>query len=302
MGAIGYMLKPVQREALQDAFSKIEARIKQDIRKVLVVEDNEIQRGAIQHLIADNHVEIVAVEDGTKALQALAKFSFDCMIMDLNLPDMSGFQLLEKMNQQENQSYPPVIVYTGRSLTRDEEAQLARFSQSVIIKGARSPERLLDEVTLFLHQVESEMTTKKQGLLADLRNREKIFESKTIMIVDDDMRNTFALTAALENKGGRIVIAKNGVECLKKLEEEKNVDIVLMDIMMPIMDGYETMREIRKNPKYKKLSIIALTAKAMKDDRDLCLQAGANDYLAKPVDIDKLLSLMRIWLSVGRGT
>ncbi|MBC7465067.1 MAG: response regulator, partial [Bdellovibrio sp.] len=301
MGAIGYTMKPVKRETLKEAFGKIEERLHQDIRKVLIVEDNAIQRGAIQKLIEDTHLETMGVESGAEAIAALAKYSFDCMIMDLNLPDMSGFELLEKMNLQENQTYPPVIVYTGRALTRDEEAQLAKHSQSVIIKGAKSPERLLDEVTLFLHRVESQMNPQQKTLLEDLRNREKIFETKTIMIVDDDMRNTFALTAALESKGGRIVIAKNGEECLRKLETEGHVDIVLMDIMMPVMDGYQAMREIRKNPKYKKLAIIALTAKAMKDDRDLCLQAGANDYLAKPVDIDKLLSLMRIWLSASRG-
>jgi len=301
MGAIGYMMKPVKRETLDEAFAKIEGKLHQDIRKILIVEDNDIQRKAIQKLIEDTHIETLTVESGSKALDALEKYSFDCMIMDLNLPDMSGFQLLEKMSQFQNGSYPPVIVYTGRALTSNEEAELAKYSQSVIIKGAKSPERLLDEVTLFLHRVESQMNPQQKSLLENLRNREKIFESKTIMIVDDDMRNTFALTAALESKGGRIVIAKNGQECLQKLEAEPHVDIILMDIMMPIMDGYQAMREIRKNPKFKKVSIIALTAKAMKDDRELCLQAGANDYLAKPVDIDKLLSLMRIWLSANRG-
>ena len=184
-------------------------------------------------------------------------------------------------------------------MTREEEMQLNKYSHSVIIKGAKSPERLLDEVTLFLHGVESKLDSKKKDILANVRNRERIFEGKTIMIVDDDMRNTFALTAALEQKGAKIVIAKNGEESISKLDAEKEVDLVLMDIMMPVMDGYEATKQIRKNPKFKRLPIIALTAKAMKDDRQLCIEAGANDYLSKPVDLDKLLSLVRIWITAG---
>lgn len=299
MGAIGYMIKPVKHDQLLDAFARIEDRMRQDIRKVLIVEDNEIQRGAIQKLIEDKYLETVAVESGDQALKILGEQSFDCMIMDLNLPGMSGFDLLAKMNAADNQSYPPIIVYTGRSLSKDEEDNLNRYSSSVIIKGAKSPERLLDEVTLFLHKVESNLDANKQGMIENVRNREKVFETKTIMIVDDDMRNTFALTAALEQKGAKIVIAKNGEESLKKLAADRSIDIVLMDIMMPIMDGYEAIRRIRKEAVFKKLPIIALTAKATKDDQQLCLAAGANDYLSKPVDLDKLLSLIRIWLSAG---
>lgn len=299
MGAIGYILKPVKRSELVEAFRKIEEKIRQDIRKILIVEDNEIQREAIRKLIEDKNIETVAVGTGEKAIQMLAQDSFDCMIVDLNLPDMSGFDLLEKMNTDEKHSYPPTIVYTGRELTRDEESQLQRYSHSVIIKGAKSPERLLDEVTLFLHRVESDLDVKKQGILQDLRNRDKVFEKRTVMVVDDDMRNIFALTAALEQKGARIVIAKNGQESLDKLASEKNIDIVLMDIMMPIMDGYEAIRRIRSQQEFKKIPIIALTAKAMKDDEQRCLEAGADDYLSKPVDLEKLLSLTRIWLMSG---
>ncbi len=302
MGAIGYMIKPVKREQLIEAFEKIQGKIQQDIRKVLVVEDNSIQRNAIQKLIEDKTIETIAVENGADAIAMLGKHSFDCMIMDLNLPDMTGFDLIEKMNANDDQSYPPIIVYTGRSLSRDEEMKLNRYSHSIIIKGAKSPERLLDEVTLFLHRVEARLDGKKQDVLENLRNREMIFDGKTIMIVDDDMRNTFALTAALEQKGAHIVIAKNGEESLAKLATEKVIDIVLMDIMMPVMDGYEAIRHIRKDPKFRKLPIIALTAKAMKDDRQLCLEAGANDYLSKPVDLDKLLSLIRIWITAGRNS
>ncbi len=299
LGAIGYMLKPVKRDQLVDAFKRIEEKMRQSIRKVLIVEDNEIQRGAIQKLIEDRFLETVAVENGIMALKILEEQSFDCMIMDLNLPGISGFDLLEKMNETANQTYPPIIVYTGRSLSKEEEDKLNRYSRSVIIKGAKSPERLMDEVMLFLHKVESSMDISQKDMLENVRNREKVFENKTIMIVDDDMRNTFALTAALEQKGAKIVIAKNGEESLRKLDSDRSIDIVLMDIMMPIMDGYEAIRRIRKDVVFKKLPIIALTAKATKDDKLLCLQAGANDYLSKPVDLDKLLSLIRIWLSAG---
>lgn len=299
LGAIGYMLKPVKKEQLIEAFQKIEEKIKQGIRKVLIVEDNKVQRNAIQQLISDKTIETVAVETGKEAYQLLRELSFDCMIIDLNLPDMTGFELIEKINSNDDYSAPPIIVYTGRSLTREEEMQLNKYSHSVIIKGAKSPERLLDEVTLFLHGVESRLDSKKKNILENVRNREKIFDGRKIMIVDDDMRNTFALTAALEQKGAQIIIAKNGEESLAKLSTEKDVDLVLMDIMMPLMDGYEATREIRKNPQFKKLPIIALTAKAMKDDRQLCLEAGANDYLSKPVDLDKLLSLVRIWILAG---
>jgi CheY-like chemotaxis protein/signal transduction histidine kinase/CHASE3 domain sensor protein len=299
LGAIGYMLKPVKREQLIEAFEKIELKIKQNIRKVLIVEDNKVQQNAIQKLIEDKNLETVTADTGNEAFSLLSQGVYDCMIMDLNLPDMSGFELLEKINSSFNKDYPPIIVYTGRSLSREEEIQLNRYSRSVIIKGAKSPERLLDEVILFLHRVETDLDDKNQESFENLRNREKIFENRTILIVDDDMRNNFALTAALEQKGAKIIIAKNGQESLEKLESEKGIDIVLMDIMMPVMDGYEAIREIRKKPQFKKLPIIAQTAKAMKEDHQLCIQAGANDYLSKPIDLQKLLSLIRIWLTAG---
>jgi CheY-like chemotaxis protein len=217
------------------------------------------------------------------------------------LPDMSGFDFLDQLAEHENYSHPPVIVYTGRDLNRDEEEKLRRQSQSLIIKGASSPDRLLNEVTLFLHKVESKLEPDRQKMLEGLRSRERTFDNKTVMIVDDDIRNVFALTAALEQKGAAVVIARDGQEALDKLAAESQVDMVLMDIMMPVMNGYEAMREIRKQARFTRLPIIALTAKAMKDDRELCLSAGANDYLAKPVDTEKLVSLIRIWMSYGEG-
>lgn len=301
MGAIGHMMKPVAHNQLLEVFEKVDQKVKQRKHKVLIVEDNKVQSSAIQKLIEDKSLETMAVESGQAAIDILNKVDFDCMIMDLNLPDMSGFDLVDKMNEMKdnNKVLPAIIVYTGKSLSRDEEHELNRHSRSVIIKSALSPERLLDEVTLFLHRYESDLDAGKQDMLQNLRHREKIFENRVVMVVDDDMRNTFALTAALEQKGAKVVIAKNGQESLEKLSNEKIVDIVLMDIMMPIMDGYEAIRQIRKQDRFKKLPIIALTAKAMKDDQQLCLDAGANDYLAKPIDLDKLMSLVKIWMTAG---
>jgi CheY-like chemotaxis protein/CHASE3 domain sensor protein len=296
LGAIGYALKPVQRTELEEAFRRFEARLAQRARNVLVVEDDERQRDSIRRLLETGDVAITAVMSAGEALAALRARTFDCMVMDLNLPDLSGYELLEKMAAQEEVSFPPVIVYTGRSLSQQEEQALHRFSRSIIIKDARSPERLLDEVTLFLHQVEAELPPERQRMLRDARDREAAFEGRRILIVEDDVRNVFALTAVLEPKGARVEIARNGREALDHLAANPDVDLVLMDIMMPEMDGLEATRELRKDPRFARLPIIALTAKAMIDDREKCLDAGANDYIAKPLDVDKLLSLARVWI------
>jgi len=221
--------------------------------------------------------------------------------MDLNLPDLSGYELLQQMTEQDGVSFPPVIVYTGRALSRDEEQQLRRFSKSIIVKDARSPERLLDEVTLFLHQVESELSAEHRQMLQAARSRESALEGRTVLVVEDDVRNVFALSSILEPTGIRVEIARNGREALDALARADGgaspaIDLVLMDIMMPEMDGYAAMREIRSRPEWRRLPIIALTAKAMKDDQEKCLAAGANDYIAKPLDVEKLLSLVRVWM------
>jgi CheY-like chemotaxis protein len=213
-------------------------------------------------------------------------------VMDFNLPDLSGYDLLEKMAGQDDVAFPPVIVYTGRALSIEEEQRLRRYSKSIIIKDARSPERLLDEVTLFLHQVESKLPPERQQMLKAARNRDSSLEGRRVLIVEDDVRNIFALSSVLEPKGAKIEIARNGLEALDALA----VDMVLMDIMMPEMDGFTAMREIRKRSEWKKIPIIALTAKAMKDDQEKCLAAGANDYIAKPLDVEQLLSLVRVWM------
>jgi len=296
MGAVGYAMKPTTREELKDVFGRLEAKLAQKVKRILLVEDDALQRESMSRLIEDVDIEITAVEFGAQALEQLRDTVFDCMIIDLKLPDMDGSELLERMAKEDICSFPPVIVYTGRNLTRDEEAALLKYSRSIIIKGARSPERLLDEVTLFLHKVESDMPPERQKMLKSARSREKAFEGRTILVVDDDVRNVFALTSALEQKGALVEIARNGLEAIDKLQHDAGIDLVLMDIMMPEMDGFTAMQEIRKDARFAKLPIIAVTAKAMKDDQDRCLRAGANDYLAKPIDLDRLFSLIRVWL------
>jgi signal transduction histidine kinase/DNA-binding response OmpR family regulator/CHASE3 domain sensor protein len=301
LGAIGYALKPVKREQLVEAFRRLDAKLAQGARRVLVVEDDARQRESIEQLLATPDAQIVSVDTARDALTALQETTYDCMVMDLNLPDLSGYELLESMAAHEGVSFPPVIVYTGRSLSREEEQRLNRFSRSIIIKDARSPERLLDEVTLFLHQVESDLPPDRQRMLRLVRSRDTTLEGRRVLVVEDDVRNIFALTSVLEPKGAKVEIARNGIEALRVLDtrqrtESERIDLVLMDVMMPEMDGLTAMREIRRRAEWKRLPIIALTAKAMRDDQERCLDAGANDYIAKPLDVDKLLSLIRVWM------
>ncbi len=296
MGAIGYAIKPVKREELETALARLETKLTQQLRRVLVVEDDEIHRDSTCKLLSSDGVEVVGVGTAAGALEQLRSATFDSMVLDLSLPDKTGFELLEEMAGQDR-AFPPVIVYTGRSLSREEEQRLRQFSRSIIIKGARSPERLLDEITLFLHQVEADLPADRQRMLKTARHREAVFEGRRILIVEDDVRNIFALSSVLEPRGAKIEIARNGREALDHpLRDKPGVDLVLMDIMMPEMDGLQAMRAIRKQPALARLPIIALTAKAMADDRENCLQAGANDYIAKPLDVDKLLSLARVWM------
>ena len=301
LGAIGYALKPVKREELVNALRRLEDKLSQGVRRVLIVEDDPRQRESLRQLLGNGDVQITAVESAGEALKELAAATFDCVVLDFNLPDLSGYDLLERMARQEEVSFPPVIVYTGRSLSRDEEQRLGRYSKSIIIKDARSPERLLDEVTLFLHQVESNLPPAHQQMLKTARNRDSSLEGRRILVVEDDVRNIFALTSVFEPNGATVEIARNGREALEALARSTapasvGIDMVLMDIMMPEMDGFTAMREIRKRPEWRKLPIIALTAKAMRDDQEKCLAAGANDYIAKPLDVEKLLSLVRVWM------
>lgn len=296
MGAVGYMLKPVKREQLVSAFRLLEERLSREVKAILIVEDEGVQRGALIELLASDDVDIVAVATAEEAFRQIRGATFDCVVLDLMLPDVSGFELLDRMSKDESYSLPPVIVYTARSLTIDEEQKLRRLSKSIIVKGARSPERLIEEVTLFLHQAASKLSPEKQHMLKVARDREIILDGRRILLVEDDVRNIFSLTAALEREGAVVHIARNGREALARLDQEPSIDFVLMDIMMPEMDGLEAMREIRKRDGSTSLPIIALTAKAMADDRQQCLTAGANDYIAKPIDVEKLLSLIRVWM------
>ncbi|MFT3692520.1 MAG: response regulator [Kofleriaceae bacterium] len=297
MGAAGYALKPVEREKLVDAIKKLEEKFTQKLRRVLVVEDDPLLRESTARLLSGEDVEVITAGTTAQALEQLKRLTFDCMVLDLSLPDRSGIELLEEMSRDDGEhAFPPVIVYTGRTLKPDEVHQLEKFSRSIIIKGARSPERLLDEVTLFLHQVESAMPPERQRMLRDARDREQAFEGRRILIAEDDVRNVFALTSVLEPKGAKVEIARNGREAVAAVKKNPDIDLVLMDIMMPEMDGLQAIRALRAEPQYGKLPIIALTAKAMQDDRDRCIAAGANDYIAKPLDVDKLLSLARVWI------
>ncbi|RYZ57510.1 MAG: response regulator [Proteobacteria bacterium] len=296
MGALGYLLKPVSSDQLKGAFQKIEDMISRRVRRVLIVEDDERQRHAISRLIQGSDVETDAVGLAKEAHELVRKNSYDCMILDLRLPDKSGLELLDALAQDKTTIRPPVIVYTGKELSRDEILQLRRYSDSIIIKGVKSPERLVDEVSLFLHRVEAHLPETQQQLLQESRKGHKPFQGQKVLLVDDDLRNTFALMSALEPKGLKIHVARNGFEALAKLEEVEGIDLVLMDIMMPEMDGYTAMREIRKDPKKQALPIIALTAKAMRGDQEKCIEAGANDYLPKPIDLERLLSVLKAWL------
>ncbi len=296
MGAAGYLLKPVRREELVTVFTGMKERFSR-MRRLLIVEDDAVQREAVTLLLSNQDVEVVAVATVAEATRQLAAGAFDCLVTDLSLPDASGYDLLEQMASNEDYAFPPVIVYTGRSLTPEEEQRLRRFSSSIIVKGARSPERLLDEVSLFLHQVEAKLPADRQRMLRQVRDREAAFDGRTILVAEDDVRNIFALSSILEPKGAKLLIARNGREALEHLQRTPDIDLVLMDVMMPEMDGLEAMRRIRASgERWSKVPIIALTAKAMSDDRDLCIKAGANDYAAKPLNVEILLSLVRVWL------
>jgi signal transduction histidine kinase/CheY-like chemotaxis protein/CHASE3 domain sensor protein len=301
LGAIGHMLKPVKREELVSTLKLLENKLSQRMGRVLIVEDDAVQLDSLRRLLGSQDVETIGAGSAAECLDHLKAGTFDCMVLDLTLPDASGFSLLETLSRQEAYAFPPVIVYTGRQLSMDEEQRLRKYSKSVIIKGAKSPERLLDEVTLFLHRVVSDLPPEQQRMLEQARSRDATIEGRRILIVEDDVRNVFALTSMLEPRGATIQIARNGREGIDALSESRAgqspaIDMVLMDVMMPEMDGITAVREIRKDPSWKKLPIIMLTAKAMRDDQENCLAAGANDYMAKPLDVEKLLSLVRVWM------
>nr|WP_281426508.1 response regulator [Paracoccus bogoriensis] len=300
-GAISYMLKPVQRDELARAIRNLENRLEQRMRRVLIVEDDPAQMEGLKALLASDEVEAIGAGTATEALRICRAETVDCIVLDLTLPDASGLDLLERLDGDGLGAFPPVIVYTARALTQPEEQRLRRYSKSIIIKGAKSPERLINEVTLFLHQVVSDLPAKQREMLAASLNRDAQLEGRRILVVEDDIRNVYALTAVFEPHGAHVQIARNGREALEALGRVNDgaappIDLVLMDVMMPEMDGLTATREIRKIDRWRTLPIIMLTAKAMADDQNQCLAAGANDYLPKPLDVDKLLSLTRVWM------
>jgi CheY-like chemotaxis protein len=296
-GAVAFLAKPVDKEHLESAFADISSFIERGVKNLLIVDDDETQRNTIMDLLGDGEdIQVQAVGSSEEALALLEEQRFDCMVLDLKLPEMQGFQLLEKVKTNDRFGHLPVIIYTGKDLTRKEETKLKRYAETIIVKDVRSPERLLDETSLFLHRVESRLPAEKRKILQQLHSADSVFEGKQVLIVDDDVRNVFALTSVLEGRGMNVVYAENGADGIRVLEEHPQIALVLMDIMMPGLDGYQTISRIREMPQFESLPIISLTAKAMKGDREKSIAAGASDYITKPVDTDRLLSLMRVWL------
>lgn len=295
-GAVDYLTKPVDARQLDAAFNRIENFISRRMKNLLIVEDDAHSRFAIRKLIGNGDVQCLEAGNGSEALAIYTQNQIDCIVLDIGLPDMSGFELLGKLAAAKEGNLAPVIVYTGKELTREENQELEKYAESIIIKGVKSEERLLDETALFLHRTISNLPEGKQRIIASLYDRESIFRGKKILLADDDMRNLFALSKILKNHQMEVIKAENGQLALEALDKEPGMDLVLMDIMMPVMDGYEAMRRIRAQARFRKLPIIAITAKAMKDDKLKCLEAGANEYIPKPVEVERLLSLMRVWL------
>jgi CheY-like chemotaxis protein/signal transduction histidine kinase/HAMP domain-containing protein len=295
-GAFSFVTKPTTTEGLEAAIEKIKSYAEPRRKRLLVVEDNAAEQLSITELLGHDDLEVVVADTGAAALAAMAEQPCDCVVLDLRLPDMSGFEVLERISKNQSLADIPVVVFTGRELSAEEDAQLHTLARSVVVKGVESPERLLDETSLFLHRVFSDLPPEKQRMLERLHRSDEDLVGKAVLVVDDDVRNIFALSSVLERRGMRVFTANTGNEAIDLLEDTPELSIVLMDIMMPEMDGYQTMQRIRENPAFRRLPIVALTAKAMKGDREKCFEAGASDYLAKPVNTEQLLSALRMWL------
>ncbi len=295
-GAFSFLTKPASQQALNAAISRIKGYAAPRRKRLLVIEDNEVERNSICELLGHDDIDIVTAGTGNEALDLLRRQELDCAVLDLRLPDMTGFEVLERIRDEEELTDLPIVVFTGKELSPEQDAQLHTLARSVVVKGVESPERLLDETSLFLHRVVSDLPPEKQRMLERLHRSDDDLVDKTVLVVDDDVRNIFALSSILERRGMKVLTANTGREAIATLESTQGVAIVLMDIMMPEMDGYETIQHIRRNPEFRRLPILALTAKAMKGDREKCLEAGASDYLAKPVNTDQLLAALRMWL------
>src|SRR5205823_551098 len=295
-GAFGFVTKPTTPEGLKQALSRIKEFASPRRKRLLVVEDNPAEQFSIKELLGYDDIDVTVVGTGADALEAINGESFDCVVLDLRLPDMSGFDVLERLRDAPALGDLPVVVFTGKELSPDEDARLHSLARSVVVKGVESPERLLDETALFLHRVVADLPAEKQRMLDRLHRSDEALVGRKVLVVDDDVRNIFALSSVLERRGMTVLTAGTGREAISMLESTPDMAIVLMDIMMPEMDGYETMQVIRQNPSFRRLPIVALTAKAMKGDREKCLEAGASEYLAKPVNTEQLLSALRMWL------
>ncbi len=295
-GAFSFLSKPTSADGLEQALAKIKTFAQPRRRRLLIVEDNPTEQMSVRELLGHDDVDIEVVGRGADALASLRALPADCVVLDLKLPDMSGFEVLEQLRDDPALAETPVVVFTGRELTAEEDARLLTMARSVVVKGVESPERLLDETALFLHRLVSNLPAEKQQMLAKLHSSDDDLQGRTVLLVDDDTRNIFALSSVLERRGMKVLTATNGSEAISLVESQSDIAIVLMDIMMPGMDGYETIEVIRTNPAFRRLPIVALTAKAMKGDREKCLEAGASDYLAKPVNTEQLLSALRMWL------
>jgi len=295
-GAFSFVTKPTTREGVDAALGRIKEYSARRRKRLLVVEDNAAERMGIAELLGHDDIDIASAESGQEALTALRQENFDCVVLDLKLPDMSGFDVLQELRQETALSEIPVVVFTGRELTAEEDAQLHTMARSIVVKGVESPERLLDETALFLHRVIGDLPAEKQRMLERLNSSDEDLVGRTVLLVDDDARNIFALSSVLERHGMRVLTASTGREAIDLIGSTPDLAIVLMDIMMPEMDGYETIEQIRQKSEFRRLPIVALTAKAMKGDREKCLEAGASDYLAKPVNTEQLLTVLRMWL------
>jgi CheY-like chemotaxis protein/signal transduction histidine kinase len=295
-GAFSFITKSVTTDGLEEALERLKNFTSERVRRLLVVEDDPAEQLSVRELLGHTDLEITTVGTGAEALAALRGDSFDCVVLDLRLPDMSGFELLTEVQADSRLRQTPIVVFTGRELSDHEEIELRKNAKSIVLKGVRSPERLLDETALFLHRVIADLPASKQKMIEALHESDEPLSGRKVLVVDDDIRNIFALNSLLERHHMEVITATNGQEAIKLVESTDDLSLVLMDVMMPEMDGYETMRRIRNNHRFRLLPIIALTAKAMKGDREKCLQAGASDYVAKPVNTDQLLSLVRMWL------
>jgi CheY-like chemotaxis protein len=295
-GAFSFVTKPTTPEGLDAALERIKAYASPRRKKLLVIEDDPAEQFTIQELLGYDDIDVVFANTGAEGLMLVRTEQFDCVVLDLRLPDMSGFEVLEQLRDTPSLSDLPVVVFTGKELSSEEDARLHSLARSVVVKGVESPERLLDETALFLHRVITNLPPEKQKMLDRLHRSDEALVGKKVLVVDDDVRNIFALSSVLERRGMTVLTAETGREAIETLESTPDVAITLMDIMMPEMDGYETMQVIRQNASFRRLPIIALTAKAMKGDREKCLEAGASEYLAKPVNTEQLLSALRMWL------